>query len=63
MRQVRKGYWRSMFNKRKNTDCQNGDAISPRKGCHHLQRHRGKELQAKTLVNRQTCCIQRTEMK
>lgn len=26
MRQARKGYWRLMFNKRKNTDRWNGDA-------------------------------------
>lgn len=31
---------------------QNGSAISPKKGRHHLQRHRGKEQQVRTLVTK-----------
>lgn len=33
-------------------DCQNGGAISPRKGHHHMQRNRGKEQQIRTLVTK-----------
>lgn len=33
-------------------DCQNGGAISPRKGHHPIKKNRGKEQQVRTLVTK-----------